>query len=426
VRHDDVRDAAADEGRLMELSLREWIMVASVVGMAAIIGHAVWLRWRGRRNRLRLEIDPAVAQASEVDDLDLLRGELPNGGARVVDGVRVDAPAGTQRLGAGGRPERAGAGRDAQAALGRTGAGHERAMRASRDGGTPTVDAERPPVLLDPVAGGRRVEPEIGPAAERGLDEDLAETANPADRGTAAREGGSDAGIGARSAEGVRAPAATAAEPVEASRDTRGAERPAGRDERPGSTARGTTAAPAGGRSAPEPGARGRPAPAPEQPAPAAEAPAAADARDEAAPEEELIVMQVLARDRDGFEVGAVTTRAATAGLVFGDFNIFHRYKDGRAQRQFIEYSMANAVEPGVFDLSDGGMRTKGVAFFMQLPVPSEPMEVFEDMVRVATDLAATLDGELRDERHSVITPQTIEHCRERVREFNRRQQIRN
>ena len=380
----------------MELSLREWIMVASVVGMAAIIGHAVWLRWRGRRNRLRLEIDPAVAQVSEVDDLDLLRGELPNGGARVVDGVRVDGPAGANRT--GGRAERAGAGgtgRDGQGAMGRTGAGHERAVRASREGGTPTVDADRPPVLLDPVAGGRRVEPEIGPAGERDASDDSADR------------------------DGTPAAPDDVAERVDAA-----PERPAVREERPASAGRGPAAPAAGNRAPAEPPVRGRQAPAPEQPAASADAPE--DARDEAAPEEELIVMQVLARDRDGFEVGAVTTRAASAGLIFGDFNIFHRYKDGRAQRQFIEYSMANAVEPGVFDLSDGGMRTKGVAFFMQLPVPSEPMEVFEDMVRVATDLATSLDGELRDERHGVITPQTIEHCRERVREFNRRQQIRN
>ncbi len=391
----------------MELSLREWIMVASVVGMAAIIGHAVWLRWRGRRNRLRLEIDPAVAQVSEVDDLDLLRGELPNGGARVVDGVRVDGPAGANRT--GGRPDRAGVGgtgRDSQAAMGRTGSGHERALRANRDGGTATADADRPPVLLDPVVGGRRVEPEIGPAGEREPGDDGAE-----------RSGAQVA----PEAEGEPVDAVHAR--TDAGREARAAERPAVREERPSGAGRGPATPPAGNRAPAEAPERGRQAPVAEPPAASADAPA--DARDEVAPEEELIVMQVLARGRDGFEVGALTTRVASAGLIFGDFNIFHRYKGGRPQRQFIEYSMANAVEPGVFDLSDGGMRTKGVAFFMQLPVPSEPMEVFEDMVRVATDLAATLDGELRDERQGVITPQTIEHCRERGREFNRRQQIR-
>ncbi|MEC7377990.1 MAG: cell division protein ZipA, partial [Pseudomonadota bacterium] len=32
------------------------------------------------------------------------------------------------------------------------------------------------------------------------------------------------------------------------------------------------------------------------------------------------------------------------------------------------------------------------------------------------------LGGDLKDERRSVMTPQTIEHCRQRIREFERKQ----
>ncbi|MEP3563426.1 MAG: cell division protein ZipA, partial [Marinobacter sp.] len=34
------------------------------------------------------------------------------------------------------------------------------------------------------------------------------------------------------------------------------------------------------------------------------------------------------------------------------------------------------------------------------------------------------MGGELKDERRSVMTPQTIEHCRQRIREFERKQRF--
>ena len=142
---------------------------------------------------------------------------------------------------------------------------------------------------------------------------------------------------------------------------------------------------------------------------------------------EELFVMQVLCRDSNGFELAELMARATQAGMKFGDFNIFHRYKDAKAGRNRIEYSMANAVEPGAFDLSAPDARTRGVAFFMRLPLTtgSEPVRVFEDMLKAVQNIAHHLDGEIRDERQGVLSAQTIEHCRERIHEFARRQQIR-
>jgi cell division protein ZipA len=42
-------------------------------------------------------------------------------------------------------------------------------------------------------------------------------------------------------------------------------------------------------------------------------------------------------------------------------------------------------------------------------------------MLGVARDIAATLDGDLKDEHKSVMTPQTVEHCRQRIAEFSRK-----
>lgn len=43
-------------------------------------------------------------------------------------------------------------------------------------------------------------------------------------------------------------------------------------------------------------------------------------------------------------------------------------------------------------------------------------------MLETAQCVVRNLGGELKDERRSVMTPQTIEHCRQRIREFERKQ----
>ena len=108
--------------------------------------------------------------------------------------------------------------------------------------------------------------------------------------------------------------------------------------------------------------------------------------------------------------------------LRFGSMNIFHRYEkaNGKGAKQF---SMANSVEPGTFDLEAiDDFTTPSVCFFMSVPGPQEPLVAFECMVETAQCLVSNLDGEMRDESRSVMTNQTLEHCRQRLQEFERRQ----
>jgi cell division protein ZipA len=42
-------------------------------------------------------------------------------------------------------------------------------------------------------------------------------------------------------------------------------------------------------------------------------------------------------------------------------------------------------------------------------------------MLAVARDVAAALSAELKDEQHSVLTNQTIEHYRQRIADFSRK-----
>ncbi len=64
------------------MDIKDWILVGGGLLLIAVIGHGFWLAWRSRRDTLKIDIDPNIPRG-DYDDLDLLRAELPNGGARV-------------------------------------------------------------------------------------------------------------------------------------------------------------------------------------------------------------------------------------------------------------------------------------------------------------------------------------------------------
>ena len=100
--------------------------------------------------------------------------------------------------------------------------------------------------------------------------------------------------------------------------------------------------------------------------------------------------------------------------MTFGEMDIFHRQVDGE-----IRFSLANAVEPGTFDLAAiSEFSTPGVTMFMRVHELRQPVVALDEMLAVADAIALELGGEVRDETRSVMTPQTIEHCRESIREF--------
>jgi len=106
-------------------------------------------------------------------------------------------------------------------------------------------------------------------------------------------------------------------------------------------------------------------------------------------------------------------------GLKYGDMNIFHRLDVTTRATQF---SIVSMLEPGTFDLSNmNEFETPGISFFLQLPGPDAPLVVFEDMLEVARNVAAALNGDLKDEHKSAMTAQTIEHLKQRITDFSRK-----
>ncbi|HKI73307.1 MAG TPA: cell division protein ZipA, partial [Pseudomonadales bacterium] len=129
---------------------------------------------------------------------------------------------------------------------------------------------------------------------------------------------------------------------------------------------------------------------------------------------EHFVVLYVTAEGAP-FEGQALLESLVELDMQFGEMDIFHRL-DAAGEPIF---SLVNAVEPGTFDLASmDRLETPAVSLFMRAHELDEPLRTFDQMVLVAQSLADELGGEVKDTSRSVMTPQTIAHCREEIRDY--------
>lgn len=139
----------------------------------------------------------------------------------------------------------------------------------------------------------------------------------------------------------------------------------------------------------------------------------------------EVIVLHLVANDGVRIPGRDLLQQLLEQGLRFGEMNIFHRHRQNASGSDELLFSMANALEPGTFDIDNMEEKTfRAVTFFLKLPGPARPAEAMDKMLATARKLAQVLDAEIRDDQHSVLTPQTVEHLRARVQDFERRQRL--
>ena len=110
-------------------------------------------------------------------------------------------------------------------------------------------------------------------------------------------------------------------------------------------------------------------------------------------------------------------------GMRFGDMDIFHYC--GAQGNETSQFRMANLLNPGFFDLDKfDQLRTHALCFFFELDAEQDNIAVYESMLSVINQLKDELGGEIRDDQRSVFTVQTSEHCRTRIRDFQRRRLV--
>ena len=138
-----------------------------------------------------------------------------------------------------------------------------------------------------------------------------------------------------------------------------------------------------------------------------------------------VFILYVVARLEDGFAGATILETLLANDLRFGDMDFFHRH-ERTSGRGAIEFSVANMMKPGVFDIDNmEPLQTRGLMFFVTLPGPSDMLRAFDYMYETAKLVAKSLDGDIQDETRSVITRQSLEHMRQQIRELERRLLVR-
>ncbi len=132
----------------------------------------------------------------------------------------------------------------------------------------------------------------------------------------------------------------------------------------------------------------------------------------------QVIIINVMAKPGTEMEGRRMLPVLMKHGMRLGDMSIFHRHADNSGKGP-VMFSMANMLKPGTFSMIDmETFTTPGVSFFMQLPNKLGNMQCFDQMLKTAQAVKDELDAVLKDENRSVFTRQTIEHSRQRIRDF--------
>ena len=398
-----------------QLSIRDWMILIGGMMIAAVLIDAVRRYWRERRAEIKLNarIERASPLSDDDDAFNLLT-ELPNGGARIVqrDDLQIDP----------------------QAAAPVSAAESNRAT-------SPAREAPAPDPMPDPI--------DVAVAAQ------LAETENTEpEKDSPAQTAPASVDSAPSEPEAVEpetdaVTAETAADPTAPEADAGGLE------ERVSAlrtvTREATVQSPAEAEN--ETASRRRtvkPAPETAEPETATSAPTddadasgTVDWLDTLEPEEPLkpdapehgrlprganthvFILYVVAQAEEGFSGTDILETLLACDLRFGDMDFFHRHERASG-RGPIEFSVANMMKPGVFDIDNmEPLQTRGLMFFVTLPGPADMLKAFDYMYETVKVVAKSLGGDIQDETRSVITRQSLEHMRQQIRELERRLLVR-
>lgn len=132
----------------------------------------------------------------------------------------------------------------------------------------------------------------------------------------------------------------------------------------------------------------------------------------------EVLVIHMLASGNSPFAGESLLGVMRSQGLEYGDMQIFHRI-DPQSQQPV--FSVANAVEPGYFNL-DQDCSSPGLTAFLKLPGPRDAGAALEDMLATTAAIAEALGGRRLDGDRAPFTEEAANAYRTRTAEFAQRQ----
>lgn len=133
---------------------------------------------------------------------------------------------------------------------------------------------------------------------------------------------------------------------------------------------------------------------------PCLEIPAAAE---ENQPEvNQMVTLYVVAPENQQFRGDVIVAQLEALGFQFGEYQIFHRHIDNATSP--ILFSVANMMQPGVFDLAKlEQLNTVGLVFFMQLPSAGNDLVNLRLMIRTVESFAQAIGGFVLDEQRQLF-----------------------
>ena len=138
---------------------------------------------------------------------------------------------------------------------------------------------------------------------------------------------------------------------------------------------------------------------------------------DNAAAEQKIVTLRVVARDKGAFAGDELVLILRGIGMRHGQFGIFHRHED--MDDSDVVFSVASLVEPGSFDLENiKEQKIPGISVFMVLPGPIDAAEAFDLMMAAARTLSQSLNAELLDESGSTLSIQRERYLREEIIQY--------
>ena len=431
------------------MDIKSWILLIGTLLIVAVICHGFWTAYKARRNDMRMDIETDIPEG-DIDDMVLLSGELPNGGARVTPTVGFEALRADRAFAQSTQSElplddveailEEGLLAEDMPAAQETDEGNRDAgyqpEQTSLDLGSAELDAaaleERYAARIAAAkrggergtepAGGKRV---LASEVDQPLINDSAPAEAPLllDKAHTRGKPVEPAAAGAEAAANVAKNSASNKErpPKKLLPPEVLAEQPHRKQFEPPLPGELPPEQPQLALSASDSNSKAPAEPVvefPETTTGTTERVTRSQSQSATPAAEELVVLNVIAKSR-AFQGGDVLELFLRNGIKFGDMNIFHRIDPVTKANQ---YSIASVTEPGYFDLRTmEALEFKGLCLFMQLPCPGQATKVFTDMLTVADKLARQLDAEVCDEQYNRLTRQSTEHYRQRVAEFTRR-----
>ena len=129
---------------------------------------------------------------------------------------------------------------------------------------------------------------------------------------------------------------------------------------------------------------------------------------------QKVVTLRLVASDKSAFQGEALVLNLRSIGMSYGKFGIYHYY--GTPTEDAAIFSVANLVEPGIFDLSNiKEQQIPGISIFIVLPGPMDGVKAFDLMISTAKNLCQALNAELLDELGSTLSIQRERYLREEI-----------